>query len=63
MLNTSLLHILFIVNTVKTISAVTDHKERKESVLLLLWSLYPETGSLTETVNHVEEDLQCENIL
>lgn len=46
--DTSLLHILFIVNTVKTMSAVTAHKERKESVPLLLWSLHPETGALTQ---------------
>lgn len=46
--DTSLLHILFIVNTVKTISAVTAHKERKESIPLLLRSLHPETGALTQ---------------
>lgn len=49
-LNTTLLHILFIVNTVKTISAVRDHKERKERVLLLLWSLNPETGALPDRI-------------
>lgn len=54
MLNASLLRILFIVNTVKTISAVMAHKERKESVLLLLWAFYPETGALTEIMLHCE---------
>lgn len=53
-LNASLLRILFIVNTVKTISAVRDHKERKESVLLLLWSFCPETGALTVIMPHCE---------
>lgn len=54
MLNTSLLHILFTINTVKTISAAGDHKERKEIVLLLLCSLYLETGAPAEITHDCE---------